>query len=278
MSPLDSTVGMPFARWGDVLIAALCALSLEPFVARGSGTGFLNRTLRIDGTSHRYQVYVPPDYTDSKRWPVILFLHGSGERGSDGLLQTEVGLGTALRRLPDRYPAIVVFPQAEPEDRWPGKNAKIAIEALVRTQKQFRCDPERVYLTGISMGGNGAWYLAYRHPGRFAAVAPICGWFLPDSAHPTSEPVVPGDTSHAEALLAERLREMPIWIFHGSEDPVISPRDSRAIAARLDSLGAPVKYTEYVGVGHDAWDPAYDDPAFATWLFAQSRPEKSPHP
>jgi predicted peptidase len=136
--------------------------------------------MRIDGTSYPYQVYVPPDYTESRRWPVILFLHGSGERGTDGLLQTQVGLGDALRRLPDRYPAIVVFPQAPLDVRWPGKAAKIALESLARTEKQFRCDRERVYLTGISMGGNGAWYLAYRHPERFAAVVPVCGWFLPD--------------------------------------------------------------------------------------------------
>jgi len=259
------------------MILATAALVLEPFVASGGETGFLHRTMRIDGTSYPYQVYVPPDYTESRRWPVILFLHGSGERGTDGLLQTQVGLGDALRRLPDRYPAIVVFPQAPLDVRWPGKAAKIALESLTRTEKQFRCDPHRVYLTGISMGGNGAWYLAYRHPERFAAVVPVCGWFLPDQEHPTSEPVVPGDTSHAEAALAERLRTMPIWIFHGSEDPVISPRDSRAIAARLDSLGAPVKFTEYSGVGHGAWEPAYDDPALPQWLFAQSRAEHAPH-
>jgi predicted peptidase len=235
-------------------------------------TGFLDRTVRIDGVDHRYQVHVPAEYTSSRRWPVILFLHGSGERGTDGRLQTEIGLGPALRRYPARYPALVVFPQAPPEERWPGGAARLAMVALARAEKEFRTDPDRVYLTGISMGGNGAWYLAYRFPRRFAALAPLCGWFVPRAEQPTAEPVVPADSGPPERALATRLSRLPIWIFHGDSDPVIPPRDSRRIAALLDSLGAPVRFTELRDTGHDAWDPAYADSELAAWLFAQQRP------
>src|SRR5262249_26302648 len=139
-------------------------------------TGFLNRTLLVGGRRHAYQVYVPAAYSPRRAWPVILCLHGSGERGTDGLLQTEVGFGAALRRYSDRYPLIAVFPQAPPDTRWPGASSRIALAALDATLEEFRCDPDRVYLTGLSMGGNGAWYLAYRSPARWAALLVACGW------------------------------------------------------------------------------------------------------
>jgi len=162
------------ALGGSTLLVA-CGLLIGPHdnSARRE-TGFLDRSLRVDGASHRYQVYVPVEYDKSRRWPVILFLHGSGERGADERLQTEVGLGSALRRFPDRYPAIVVFPQAPADERWPGPASRIALAALEQTTKEFKIDPDRAYLVGISMGGNGAWYLAYRFADRFAAMVAIC--------------------------------------------------------------------------------------------------------
>jgi len=125
----------------------------------------------VDGTeTRRYQVFVPNDYTPSLRWPVILFLPGGGQQGDDGLLQTQVGLGSAIRLHADRWPAIVVFPQVRPGKRWNAQDAAWALKALEQTQREFATDPNRVYLTGLSGGGAGAYYLAYRDPGRFAAV------------------------------------------------------------------------------------------------------------
>jgi predicted peptidase len=271
MSRLSSPISRALGSWRALWLGA--GVLILPVLLAGTRTetGFLDRSVTVDGTSYRYQVYLPSDYARSKRWPVILFLHGSGERGDDGLLQTEIGLGSALRRHPERYPAIVIFPQAPPGDRWPGMAARVAMAALDQTLRRFHADRDRVYLTGLSMGGNGVWYLAYRFPDRFAAVAPVCGWFVPTDKLPTSEPVVPSDDGPPVEAIAQRLRATPIWIFHGDDDPVVEPSDSRAIAAALQRLGAPVRYTEIPGAGHNAWDPAYGSPALPAWLLSQRR-------
>jgi len=152
--------------------AALVALSLISCrTMPQQETGFLNRT--------GYSVYVPHDFDRSKQWPVILFLHGAGERGTDGLKSTQVGIGSAIRFGADRIPAIVVFPQAPPETRWLEQPADAAITALDCAIAEFNGDPDRVYLTGLSMGGYGAWHLAMANPNRFAALVVVCGGLLP---------------------------------------------------------------------------------------------------
>jgi predicted peptidase len=254
-----------------VLITAFGLVLAVPVSPARRETGFLNRTVTVEGRAHRYQVYVPVDYTPQKRWPVLLFLHGSGERGTDGLLQTEIGLGTALRRHSELYPVIAVFPQAPPDTRWPGASSRIALAALEATQGEFRCDRDRVYLTGMSMGGNGAWYLAYRNPSRWAALLVACGWVNPDERHPTAEPVVPPADRPAIEALAGRLRRLPVWQYHGAVDDVILPADSRRLAAALDSLRAPARYTELPDVGHGRWDAMYASPDVAAWLLRQRR-------
>lgn len=118
-------------------------------------TGFFNRTTVVDGLEYPYQVYVPREYDGTRGWPVILFLHGAGERGTDGLLQTEVGLLSAVRRTPEQYPAITVAPQAPPDSIWQGRPAQAALQALDRTIEEFRTDASRICLTGLSMGGSG---------------------------------------------------------------------------------------------------------------------------
>lgn len=232
-------------------------------------TGFLDRTVTVAGETHRHQVFVPADYLPTKRWPVILFLHGAGERGTDGLLQTEVGLGSALRRHPERYPAIVVFPQVSPDARWTGPAAEMALKALEQTEREFNIDRGRVYLTGLSMGGSGAWYLAYRNPERFAALLIICARIIP--AAEAVEPLVPPRDGPVYAALATRLKSLPIWLFHGDADDIVPVEQSRQVSAALQAAGAGVRYTELAGVGHNAWDAAYASPEVAAWLLSQSR-------
>jgi len=235
-------------------------------------TGFLDRIVNVAGNDYRYQVYVPSSYTPAHRWPVILFLHGAGERGSDGLFQTQVGLGAAIRQKSYRYPAIVVFPQVPEDSAWVGLPARVAIEALDLTMQEFQTDSDRVYLTGLSMGGNGAWYLAYRYPTKFAALVPICGWVVPFAPrHRGFETVVPGDSASAFDALAHRLRYVPISIFHGEEDTTVPVEQSRRAAAALKAAGGDVQYTELPGTGHTSWDAAYGSTKFTAWLFAQRR-------
>ncbi len=234
-------------------------------------TGFLDRTVTVGGATYRYQVYVPAHYASQPRWPVILFLHGAGERGADGLIQTNVGLAPAIRQNPARYPAIVIFPQVPTDSQWVGAPADAALAALAQTQKEFHTDPARVYLTGLSMGGHGTWYIAYRHPELFAAIAPICGWVVDMDRFRGSVPVVPAENGAALPALASRLAKMPIWIFHGEVDGAVPVAGSREPAAALKAASADVHYTEFLGMNHNVWDATYGSDEFTRWLFAQHR-------
>jgi pimeloyl-ACP methyl ester carboxylesterase len=166
-------------------------------------TGFLNRIVSVDGKEHRYQVFVPREYKSSVPWPVVLALHGGGERGNDGSMQTDVGLGRAIRRHADRFPAIVVFPQSPAGDTpgWQSLGARVALTALDSTMAAFNTDASRVYLTGLSMGGNGSWYLAYHHADRFAAAVIVCGWVGLDAPAPAQPPIRPSRLKPARISL-----------------------------------------------------------------------------
>jgi predicted peptidase len=231
-------------------------------------TGFLDRAIVHEGVRYPYQVYVPANYDAARMWPVVLFLHGAGERGTDGLLQTTVGIANAIRRNPQRYPAIVVMPQAPRDSFWVGPPGEAALLALDRIQAEFSVDDARIYLTGLSMGGHGSWMLGYHHAARFAAMLVICG-FVGD--RPNRPSVVPSGEGTPYERVAARLREMPIWIVHGEADQAVSVVESRRMNDALRAVGAAVQYTELPGTDHDAWTPAYDSEAIISWLFAQRR-------
>jgi predicted peptidase len=213
---------------------------------------FTKREVTVDGIRTIYRVYEPRDVAEPL--PVILFLHGAGESGSDGLLQTTVGLG----RVVERYPALVVFPQASRGYGWRGFNLAAAVAALDDAETSFPVDRDRVSVTGISMGGYGTWLLALRQAERFAAAVPVCGG-LDGTAHLT----------HAQA--ARRLASIPQWVFHGDRDDIIPVDESRAMVRALKAAGADVRYTEYAGVRHNSWDRAYAESELAPWLLAQRR-------
>jgi len=215
-------------------------------------TGFLNKTVATNGEARAYVLYVPKDYTSSKKWPVILFLHGSGERGDDGLKQSEVGIGAAIRMGSERFPALVVMPQCKPDKHWADDMADYALNALDQTIKHYSVDTNRLYLTGLSMGGYGSWTIATQHPDMFAAVVPICGGGDPEQA-------------------AQKLKDEPIWVFHGGADPTVPVEQAHRMVEALKAAGSSIKYTEYPGVGHNSWDKAYGEKDLTDWLFAQTR-------
>lgn len=251
-----------------LMLLPFLALALQ---AQRVETGFLDRTITVAGRAYRYQVYVPADYQSKPSWPAILFLHGAGERGDDGLVQTNVGLAPAIRKNPSRYPAIVVFPQVPLDSQWVGAPADMAVAALQQTMKEFKIDPKRVYLTGLSMGGHGTWYVAYRNPDLFAAVVPICGWVREFAFFRGSVPVVPGDSAAVMSKLVQRLARTPIWIFHGEVDQVVNVNGSREPFNALKAASADVRYTEFLGTDHNSWDATYASEEFTRWLFAQHR-------
>jgi predicted peptidase len=262
-------------RAGAVLVLlalVLLALTSLPRLARAAETGFLHRTVTLDGTTYKYQVYVPPQWSAERAWPVILFLHGSGERGDDGKKQTTTGLPAAIVRHPDRFPAVVVMPQCREKAHWnqPAMEAQ-ALRALDDSIRAFHGDPRRLYLTGLSMGGFGTWNIAYRMASRFAALVPICGAITRRMDFPFQGVTFPAE-GHADpyAELAKAIGKTPTWIFHGAKDDTVPINDSRRMARALEAAKGNVRYSELAGVGHDAWTPAYEDPELARWLFAQS--------
>lgn len=263
--------------WTSLSLSVLAVTLLVAPRAAGSAkaTGFLDRTVSLHGTTYKYQVFVPTNWTSHQKWPVILFLHGAGERGSDGLLQTDVGLAHAVRLDRSRVPAIVVMPQCLKDGWWPAPEMEeMALAALAAATKEFRGDPKRTYLTGLSMGGYGSWDLASRYPGKFAAVVPVCGGIvIPEHLRQTHPELVthsyPEDPkSYAE--VARKIGKTPVWIFHGGADNVVPPDNSRKMNDALKSAGGDVRYTEYPGVGHNSWDKAYAEPELLSWLFSKS--------
>lgn len=235
-------------------------------------TGFLDRAVTVDGEKRLYQIYVPRDYSADRAWPVIVFLHGSGESGVNGITQTLIGLPAAIRKNPERFPAIVVMPQSSPTRQWIDMvEQNGALAALDATAKEFRVDRDRVYLTGLSKGGFGTWHLAAREAGRFAAIAPICGGIVFQKRVldrlGKAETDFPSNVDLAKKIGAGT----PVWAFHGGADAWVPPEASRSAVEALKSIGNGVKYTEYEGVGHNSWDKAYGDPEFSVWLFAQRR-------
>src|ERR1700704_1194007 len=236
-------------------------------------TGFLDRRVTISGSDYRYQVFVPADFSKKKSWPVILFLHGAGERGDDGLIQTDVGIGHAIRLNNSRFPFIVVMPQCRKEKVWsePDMEAQ-ALAALDASIKEFHGDRNRIYLSGLSMGGYGTWEIAATHPGRFAALVPICAGVRGPKDWPQLNVVVASDTKIADpyAEVARRVASTPIWMFHGDADPAVPVTEARHMAEALKAANAKFKYSEYPGVGHNSWDQAYAEPELVPWLLEQS--------
>ena len=212
-------------------------------------------------------VLLPPGWTPERSWPVILSLHGSGERGTDGVAQTNVGLGPAIRKHP--IPAIAVFPQIPANARWLGEGADTAMRALDAAMTEFSGDRARIYLTGLSLGGYGTWHLALAHPQRFAELIPVCGGIVdvPTATSVRQSPL----NAHAPdpyAFTAHALRHLRTWIFHGADDPIIPASESRRMFAALRAEGADVQYTELAGVGHNAWTQAYAHAELWSWLGA----------
>ncbi len=257
------------------VLAALVAVA-SVFAGSASArveTGFLDRTANEAGKVYRYQVYVPADFNSQKSWPVILFLHGSGERGSDGLLQTQVGLPHAIRQDSARFPFIVVMPQCSQGMTWSAPAMRsLAFEALDRSIKEFHGDRHRIYLSGLSMGGFGTWELALARPGQFAALVPICSGVRPLSDWPDLRVDIPGDPKNPDpyAEVARRIGKTPVWMSHGDADDAVPVEESRHMAAALKAAGADFKYTEYPGVGHNSWDKAYAEPDLVLWLLSKS--------
>lgn len=198
-----------------------------------------------------YLLFLPQNYgkDPQKKWPLIFFLHGAGERGDDLNLLKKHGLPKIVESRPD-FPFIVVSPQCPANSWWRPYELNALLEQILA---DYPIDPDRVYLTGLSMGGFGTWEWAEQFPNRFAAIAPMCGG---------------GNT-----LLAGKLRHIPVWVFHGDADPTVPVARSDEMVEALRKVGADVKYTRYPGVGHDCWTQSYANPELYDWFLSHHRGE-----
>lgn len=210
-----------------------------------------------------YRLLKPKDYDPNRAYPLVLFLHGMGERGSDNSLQLINGVSEffANEQARAKHTCFAVIPQCPADDTWANWNdrtsgltrpARAALDIVAALQKEFSIDPARLYIGGLSMGGFGTWDIIAAHPDIFAAAFPICGG---------------GDPAQAA-----RLVNIPIWAFHGAEDNVVKPDQSRRMIKAIQDAGGQPKYTEYPGVGHDSWTNAFHEPGLLDWLFAQNLP------
>jgi predicted peptidase len=220
--------------------------------------------VEVEGAAYPYVLYVPREYDGSQKWPLIVFLHGYGERGDDGVKQTLVGIGPAIMRAPERFPALVLMPQC-PASVNP-KEGEDLLEVVIRqvyewfpiidasiedTLENFSVNEDRIYLTGLSMGAFTSWRYAARRPDRFAAMMPICG---------------AGEIADAPALA-----KLPIWNFHGDADQIVPVKSSREMVEAVHAAGGDVRHTEYPGVDHNSWDAAYNDAEAISWLLSQTK-------
>lgn len=240
------------------LVLAMPVTQTSDGDAKPEPSGFLFKTVVIGTETYNYSIYVPPEYDADVAWPCVLFLHGSGERGSDGLLQTEVGIGSAIRRNRALIPAIVVMPQCRPGLTWTGAMAEMALRCVEETSRTYHLDPDRIYLTGLSLGGHGAWFIASRMPESFAAIVPVCGF---------------GDPKEVVTL-----KRMPCWCFHGTADEAVPVQRSRDLIEAVRKAGGDPKFTEFEGAPHNVWDRVYGDAEMWKWLLAQRRGSGSHEP
>jgi predicted peptidase len=211
---------------------------------------------RADET--HYLLYLPKDYKaqSGQRWPLMLFLHGAGERGTD-LQRVAIHGPPMLARQGKDFPFIIIAPQCPDDRRWENDGL---LQLLDHVSASHAVDTNRVYLTGLSMGGYGTWRLGLTHPERFAAIAPICGGgeFI--------------DVLLSSRSKAAALRSLPVWAFHGAKDEVVPLEESERMVNVLNKVGVKdVKLTVYPEVNHNSWTETYNNPEFYEWLLKQAR-------
>jgi len=208
--------------------------------------------------SAQYLLFLPQDYVPkgTNRWPLILFLHGAGERGTNLQKVAVHGPPKIVKNRPD-FPFILVSPQCPTDEIWDNETVLGLLDDVIRRHK---VDTNRIYLTGLSMGGFGSWSLALQHPERFAAVAPICG----------------GGNS-IDILLASRrnaadLKRLPFWVFHGGKDPVVVPAESERMVNALKRVGVKeIELTVYPEADHDSWTQTYANEKLYDWFLKHRR-------
>ena len=234
---------------------ALAAFSAEQYI-------------NVENDTLLYRLLEPEKKCPFKKYPLVVFLHGSGERGNDNERQLIWGAGAFINEDSRKnYPCYVIAPQCPKDKRWlelhwalethdmpeeASETMSLVMELIEKSIDEFPINERKIYVTGLSMGGYGTWDLISRMPNKFAAAAPVCGG--------------------ADEKQAHKLVDMPIWVFHGADDSVVpAVRSQNMVRAIKEAGGEKIIYTEYPGVGHGSWKPTYKNPEFLKWMFSQKK-------
>lgn len=196
----------------------------------------------------KYLLYLPESYpTTKKSWPLMLYLHGAGERGADLEKVKLHGPPKLIAETNRQFPFIIVSPQCPEGEYWSSDISVVRLNILLKDIiARYRVDKSRIYITGLSMGGFGTWRMAIEFPNRFAAIAPICGGGIPEKA--------------------DRIKQLPIWVFHGAKDKVVPIQKSQEMVQALKKVGNKVRFTIYPKAEHDSWTETYNNPELYNWL------------
>jgi predicted peptidase len=197
----------------------------------------------------RYQLYLPNEYDTktTEKWPLVLFLHGSGERGED-IEKVKIHGPPKLAGQGQEFPFVLVSPQCPMDSRWNAEELDKLVDELTRS---LRIDRQRLYVTGLSMGGGGTWSLITAQPAKYAAAMPLCG--------------------RGDLEAVEKIAKTPIWVLVGDQDKDLVVQNCRDMAAALQKAGGEAKLTVYPGLGHDCWTVTYDNPEVYKWLLSHRR-------
>lgn len=258
---------MKYAHLLFALLLALAGCSTPPH--RGTTANFpaakpgqtAQRFEHTQVLTADYLLFLPDGYdaNSTNRWPLIFFLHGAGERGSDIWKVARHG-PPKIDTTATNFPFIVVSPQCPNGKMW---SDDLLLALLDEIENTYPVDQHRVYLTGLSMGGFGTWSLGMKHPERFAAIAPICG------GGETLPILLAHDFDHAQLRW---LKTMGVWAFHGAKDPTVSPKESERMINTLEKAGCTdVKLTIYPDAQHDCWTQTYANPELFAWFLQHSR-------
>jgi predicted peptidase len=234
-----AVIGSLLGLW--VLVPVTRTLAADPSRQQ---PGDLERSFKV---TMKYLLYLPKDYDQQAAWPLLLFLHGAGERG-DNLDAVKKHGPPKLIEAGQDFPFIVVSPQCPRDRRWEPFELAALLDEIVEKHK---VDQDRIYVTGLSMGGFGTWSLAAYQPKRFAALVPICGG--------------------GEPIIAKLFGPIPAWVFHGGKDPVVPLERSEKMVEALKKAGGNVQFTVYPEAGHDSWTETYANPQLYEWLLQQKR-------
>jgi len=247
-----------------VFIAFILCIKAQDSFSQSSSKWSINKYIGDKGDTLNYRMLFP-DADQLRKYPLVIFLHGSGERGNDNEAQLKWGANSfATDEMMFRHPAIVIAPQCPEKQQWssfsrgnmrlepaPSKPMQLLLELIRKLSASMPIDTNRIYITGLSMGGYGTYDAIERNPHLFAAAVPVCG---------------AGDTT-----LVSSIKHIPIWIFHGAEDPAVDPIYSLYMLQALTRVGAHPGFTQYPEVGHFSWLGAYNDEQMFEWLFRQHK-------